>query len=85
MYAVRVLSHENLPGVANLGIRPSINGEMSLRFEVHLFDWEGDLYGQTMEVALLHHLRAEQRFESLTDLKGQIARDVSAARAWLKR
>lgn len=85
VYAVRVLSHENLPGVANLGIRPSINGEMSLRFEVHLFDWEGDLYGQTMEVALLHHLRAEQRFESLTDLKGQIARDVSAARAWLKR
>ena len=80
---VNVPSHNNLPGVANLGVRPSVGGEPVLRFEVHLLDWKGDLYGQTMDVTLLHHLRSEQRFERLTDLQEQIARVLTATRAWL--
>ena len=83
VYVIKVLSHKSWRGVANLGVRPSVGGEPALRFEVHLLDWEGDLYGQTMEVALLHHLRAEQRFENLTELRNQIAQDLTAARAWL--
>ena len=77
-------SHNNRPGVANLGVRPSLEGVPTLRFEVHLLDWTGDLYGEKMEVALLHQLRPERRFAQLTDLQQQIGVDLENAREWLK-
>ncbi len=83
VYAVRVPSHGNRPGVANLGVRPSVNGASELRFEVHLFDWSGSLYGEVMEAELVDHLRPERRFDSLEALKAQIARDMSDARSRL--
>lgn len=83
VYIVRLISHENRPGIANLGIRPTVSGEQALRFEVHLLDWEGDLYGQIAEATLLHQLRPEQRFAGLPELREQIDRDLSQAREWL--
>jgi riboflavin kinase / FMN adenylyltransferase len=68
-------------GVANLGLRPTVDanaGERSL--EVHLLDFEGDLYGSEMEVAFVKLLRDEKKFAGLEELKAQIARDVEAAR-----
>ena len=50
------------------------------RFEVHLFDFSGDLYGQELQVKFFTHLRGEQKFSGLDELKAQIARDAQAAR-----
>ncbi|MBT7958523.1 MAG: bifunctional riboflavin kinase/FAD synthetase [Akkermansiaceae bacterium] len=65
-------------GAANLGVRPSIDGSNKKRLlEVHLIDFEGDIYGQDMEVTFLQLIRNEQKFESLDALKDQITKDVS--------
>jgi len=65
--------------VANFGVRPSAdNGEMLL--EVHLFGFEGDLYGREMEIELLQRLRPEQKFATLDRLRDQIARDAQQAK-----
>ncbi len=70
------------PAVVNVGIRPTFHGHQQT-VEAHLLDWSGDLYGQDMRVAFLHHLRGEQRFSSIEALKEQIARDATRARALL--
>lgn len=67
------------PGVANLGVRPTVDGKRRL-LEVHLFDFEGDLYGQDVEVRFGRRLRGEQTFEDLEALRAQIARDVENGR-----
>ncbi len=70
-----------LLGVANLGLRPTVNTGVTERtLEVHLLDFDGDLYGKEMEVSFIKMLRAEQKFASLDELKAQIARDVELAR-----
>ena len=66
--------------VANIGTRPTVNGT-DLRLEVNLFDFDGDLYGEHLRVALIDWLRAERKFSGLDELKAQIARDAAAARA----
>jgi riboflavin kinase/FMN adenylyltransferase len=71
-----------LPGVMNLGNRPTVAGQ-SQTLEVHLLNWQGDLYGRTLTVALVEFLRPEQRFDSLDDLKAQIQRDCDQATAVL--
>ena len=66
-------------GVANLGRRPTFAGEHVV-FEVHLFDFDGDLYGARLRVALVEFLRAEMKFPGLDALKAQIAEDSDRAR-----
>ena len=66
-------------GAANLGIRPSFDPPKEL-LEPYLFDFSGDLYGQTIEVALIDYLRPEAKFETLDALKEQMARDCTRAR-----
>jgi len=70
-------------GVANIGRRPTINDGQESRLEVYLFDFEGDLYGQTLSVALHTMLREERRFDGLEALKAQIATDAAAALRYL--
>ncbi|MGE8294445.1 MAG: bifunctional riboflavin kinase/FAD synthetase [Pseudomonas sp.] len=70
------------PGVANIGVRPSVAGDGSAHLEVHLLDFAGDLYGRRLSVAFHHKLRAEQRFASLEALKAAIAADIAAAREY---
>ena len=71
-----------LPGVMNIGYRPTVEGQ-SQTVEIHLLNWSGDLYGQTLTVSLEAFLRSEQKFESLDSLKAQIKRDCEAAAARL--
>jgi riboflavin kinase/FMN adenylyltransferase len=59
-----------------------VNGVDPL-LEVHLFDFEGDLYGRYLSVDFMHWLRSEQRFESLEDLVAQMHADSAGARAAL--
>lgn len=71
-------------GAANLGVRPTIDPPVEL-LEPYFFDWSGDLYGQEIEVALIHHLRDEAKFNSLEELTAQIERDCQQARGLLAR
>lgn len=84
VYAVRARVDGGawLPGVANLGERPTFDGRRFL-IEVHLIDFSGDLYGRELEVGFISRLRDEQRFESPDALVTQIRADVIAARAHL--
>jgi riboflavin kinase/FMN adenylyltransferase len=70
------------PGVANIGVRPSVQSDGHAHLEVHLLDFAGDLYGRHLSVTFKHKLRDEQRFASLDALKTAIAADVAAARAY---
>ncbi|OOG24923.1 riboflavin biosynthesis protein RibF [Thioalkalivibrio denitrificans] len=81
VYAVETfgLDEEPVHGVANVGNRPTVAGTQN-RLEVHLFDYDGDLYGRHVHVDLLYRIRDEQRFESLDALKAQIARDAAQAK-----
>lgn len=73
------LEGEPLPGVANLGTRPTVGGMKTL-LEVHLFDFSGDIYGRHVHVDFLHKLRDERRFDSFEALKAQILLDAEQAR-----
>ncbi|HJN23063.1 MAG: bifunctional riboflavin kinase/FAD synthetase [Rhodospirillales bacterium] len=67
-----------LDGAANLGQRPTFP-ETDVILEVHLFDFDGDLYGRHLRVRLVDYLRAEKKFDGLDDLKAQIAEDCARA------
>ena len=84
VFAVMVygLDPAPLPAVANIGRRPTVDGTEE-RLEVHLFDFDGDLYGAHLSVEFRLRLRDEQRFESFEALKTQIGRDAAAAREFL--
>lgn len=85
VFAVEVsgLGDKPLPGVANLGIRPTVGGTRPL-LEVHLFDFDRDIYGAHISVRFVHKLRDERRFPNIDALKAQIAVDAAVARAFFK-
>jgi len=67
-------------GVANVGTHPTVDESPVRLLEVHLFGFAGDLYGKTIDVRLVKHLRDERRFDSLQRLREAIADDVERAR-----
>lgn len=84
VYAVRVMvKGSQRDGVLYIGSRATF-ADASPSIEVHLFDTNEELYGLELEVALLHRLRDDQRFDSSDALREQIERDIDAARAALK-
>lgn len=67
--------------IGNLGRRPTIEVEGARRLlEVHLFDFDGDLYGEVLEAKFIDYIRPEKHFDSVEELKVQIARDVAEVR-----
>ncbi len=83
VYAVLTrLGDRRLPGVANLGTKPTFSGQ-SFAIEVHLFDFDEDLYGHSLRVEFVERLRDERRFESVQGLMEQMGRDLLEARARL--
>lgn len=85
IYAVRgrLADGQVLNGVANLGIRPSFDPPVEL-LESFFFDFDGDLYGQIVEVALIEYLRPEAKFDSLEALTRQMDEDAARARELLR-
>ncbi|HTI70136.1 MAG TPA: bifunctional riboflavin kinase/FAD synthetase [Candidatus Limnocylindria bacterium] len=82
VYATRVIhSQGESLGALNIGVRPTVGAGTSLRFEVHLLDFAGDLYDQTIKVEFIRRIRTEQRFPSVEALKEQISADVVAVRS----
>jgi len=71
-----------LPGVANLGFRPTVGGDRLL-LEVHLINFSGIFYGDRVRVIFRKRIRAETKFHSFDALKEQIRKDTLAAAAWL--
>lgn len=83
IYAVRVqAAGESHDGAAYLGTRPTFDDGMPV-LEVFLFDFDGDLYGQTIAVDFIDFVRGDRKFASGDELKAQMDRDVAAARAML--
>ena len=84
IYAVRVTLEDGSerPGVASLGVRPTFHPPQEL-LEAHLFDFDGDLYGQRIEVALHAYIREEKRFEDVETLIAHMREDETAARKLL--
>ncbi|MCW3087310.1 MAG: riboflavin biosynthesis protein RibF [Sediminibacterium sp.] len=75
-------SGEQYKGMMNIGVRPTVDGTKRV-IEVHIFDFDKDIYGQTVRVQLHTYLRGETKFNGLEELKAQLARDKVAAIAAL--
>lgn len=86
IYAVtaRLADGSTVPGVANIGRNPTVAEGLRSRVEAYLFDWEGDLYGQEIAVALHQFLRPEEKFGSFDELRAQMAADAEQARVVLR-
>ncbi|HNR77423.1 MAG TPA: bifunctional riboflavin kinase/FAD synthetase [Parvularculaceae bacterium] len=83
VYAVKaIVDGASRAAVANFGRRPTVGAPAPL-LETHIFDFNGDLYGKTVEVAFVRFLRDEMKFSGLDALRNQIAEDCAAARAIL--
>jgi riboflavin kinase/FMN adenylyltransferase len=72
------------PAVLNLGVRPTVTGSSVERWEVHLLDFSGDLYGERVRFEFVERLRDEQKFPGLKELSAQLGRDCEAARTLLQ-
>jgi riboflavin kinase / FMN adenylyltransferase len=86
VYAVRIHGAAStvLEGVANLGNRPTVDGTEA-RLEVHVADFDGDLYGKSLEIEFVEFIRAEMKFSGLDALKAQIAVDSATAQKILRQ
>jgi riboflavin kinase/FMN adenylyltransferase len=84
IFAVRMhgVGPRPLPGAASLGVRPTINALGAPTLEVHLLDFDGDLYGLNVRVEFLRKLRDEQKFADVEALRRQIAHDVQETRLY---
>jgi riboflavin kinase / FMN adenylyltransferase len=78
---IELADGDRYPAVANVGKRPTVAGQ-SITLEVHLLDWQGDLYGQQVTVHLDKFLRSEQKFADLGALTTQIEQDCQVARSF---
>lgn len=79
-----VLNQKTVYGMMNIGNRPTVNG-ITQTIEINLFDFNDDLYGQTITVSLLKRMRDEQKFESLEALKNQLALDKQTALSYINQ
>lgn len=73
---------EPVPGVANIGLRPTVAGARRVLLEAHLLHFAGDIYGRKVEVTFHRKFRDEQRFSGLPELRDQIIRDVTTAESY---
>lgn len=81
VFVVEVLvDDQRLPAVANVGVRPTVGDLAKPILEVHVLDWQGDLYGRRIAVEFIERLRGEQQFPGVEELTAQIRRDIEQAR-----
>ena len=82
VYIVKVLAQgKELGGIANMGVRPTVDGQTPV-LEVHILDFSGNLYGKQISVEFLQKVREEKKFDGLDELKEQIFKDISTARRY---
>lgn len=84
VYAIRAeVSGLQVPGMLNIGVRPTVSAELKLHIEAHLFGFSSDIYGQELTLHFISGLRDEQKFASLDALKVQLDMDAAAAQQHL--
>ncbi len=76
---------QSRPAVCSVGVRPTLGPSGPVWVEVHILDFDGDLYGKTLDVRFREKIRDESRFDSLDKLVEQIRRDVAAVRGLLPK
>ncbi len=85
VYAVLAeVDGEDRPAVANIGVRPTFGGTETV-LEVHLLDFDGDLYGHELCVTFVARIRDERRFDGADELIAQISADIGVARSLLEK
>jgi len=82
---MRAATRAVLRGVASVGRRPTVKENAAPLLEVHLFDWNGELYGRHLRVKFLHKLRDEQKYAGLDALRCAIGQDVAQAREYFRK
>lgn len=83
VYAVRMtVDGDVYHGVANVGVRPTVEHTDAVNCETYLLDFHGDLYGKTVKTEFLHFLRAERRFSDVSELKSAVDRNILEAKAY---
>ena len=81
VYAIQaIIAGDAYNGMMNIGIRPTVSNELSLHIEAHVFDFNRDIYNQSIEIVFTERLRDEQRFPSLDALKAQLNTDAVNAK-----
>jgi len=86
IYAVQVKwNNQLLDGMLSIGFNPTVSSEKKTHIEVHIFDFDKDIYGETIELVFAEWLRHEEKFDSLEALKLQLAKDQEAAMEVLRR
>ena len=76
VYAVIVVVNgKKQKGMLNIGQRPTVNALQSRTIEVHIIDYDGDLYGSSIELQFIHRVRNEQKFNGLDELRAQLEKD----------
>lgn len=87
VYAVTAIHNgTELKGMLNIGTRPTLEQkELQLKVEVHLFDFNADLYGEELQIKFVHWIREEKKFDDLESLKNEIAKDANRALNALNR
>lgn len=84
VYVVRVyVGHHHYCGMMNIGMRPTVNG-LNRTIEVHILEFDEDIYEKNIRIELLHYLRAEQKFASIDALKAQLEVDKANTNAYFK-
>ena len=85
VYAVLCQLNNNFhKGIMNIGVKPSINTSNKKTIEVHLFDFDMDIYKKSLNIEVISKIRDETKFPSINDLKNQIAKDIIKAKQILK-
>jgi riboflavin kinase/FMN adenylyltransferase len=85
VFVVQMVGESVINGVANVGTRPTVNGQTKTLLEVHLFDFDQDIYGKSVTIRFLKKLRDEYKFSSLEALTAQLAQDVLDGREYFAR
>ena len=84
VYAVKCsLAGESFNGIANMGIRPTVDGSKPV-LEIHIFNFSESIYGQRLTVEFKNKLRDEKKFDNINLLKEQILQDISQAKEILE-
>lgn len=85
VFAVQVegLGHAVYPGVASLGLRPTVASDRRWLLETHVFDWKGDAYGRILRINFIEKIRDEMKFSGIDELRAAIENDAQTARRML--
>ncbi len=86
VYAVQIdgIDDRRHLGVANVGVRPTVEHRSKAILEVHIFDFNREIYGERINVVFRHKIRDERKFDSLPELERHIHSDIESSRAWFR-